>query len=71
MSLSLQSILGAEALAAFEIPGVVARGLPAAAYTSEAFFALENERIFSDSWVFAGLAHELEVESCVSPDRSR
>ncbi len=28
MSLSLQSILGAEALAAFEIPGVVARGLP-------------------------------------------
>ena len=26
MSLSLQSILGAEALAAFEIPGVVARG---------------------------------------------
>ena len=71
MSLSLQSILGAEALAAFEIPGVVARRLPAAAYTSEAFFALENERIFSDSWVFAGLAHELEVESCVSPDRSR
>ena len=39
MSLSLQSILGAEALAAFEAPGAVARGLPAAAYTSEAVFA--------------------------------
>ena len=40
MSLSLQTILGAEALDAFEAPGPVARGLPAAAYTSEAFFAL-------------------------------
>ena len=59
MSPSLQSILGDEALAAFEAPGAVARGLPAAAYTSEAFFALENERIFAESWVFAGLAHEL------------
>ncbi len=59
MSLSLQLILGAEALAAFEAPGPVARGLPAAAYTSEAIFQLENERIFADSWVFAGLAHEL------------
>ena len=51
MSLSLQSILGTEALAAFEAPGPVASGLPAAAYTSEAFFALENERLFSPSWV--------------------
>ena len=59
MSASLQSILGAEALAAFEAPGPVLRGLPAAAYTSEAFFALENERIFAGSWIFAGLAHEL------------
>ena len=59
MSLSLQSILGAEALAAFDAPGPVARGLPAAAYTSEAFLALEYERVFARSWVFAGLAHEL------------
>ena len=67
MSLSLQSILGAEALAAFEARGPVARGLPAAAYTSEAFLALENERIFSDSWVFAGLAHELARPGDVVP----
>ncbi len=33
--------------------------LEAEAYTSEAFFALENERLFSGSWVFAGFAHEL------------
>ena len=67
MSLSLQSILGAEMLADFETPGPVARGLPAAAYTSEAFFALENERIFQDSWVFAGFAHELAQRGDVAP----
>ena len=59
MSLSLQSILGAEALDAFETPGPVAHGLPSAAYTSEAFFALENQRLFAGSWVFAGFAHDL------------
>ena len=56
---SLESILGTEALAAFEAAGPVASGLPGAAYTSDAFFALENEHIFSRSWVFAGFVHEL------------
>ncbi len=67
MSPSLHSILGADALAAFETQAPVARGLPAVAYTSEAFFALENERIFADSWVFAGLAHELARPGDVVP----
>ena len=67
MSSSLQSILGPGTLAAFESPGPVARGLPAAAYTSEAFFALENERIFSASWVFAGFAHEMARAGDVMP----
>ena len=67
MSRTLQSILGDEALAAFEAPGAVACGLPAAAYTSEAFFALENDRIFSESWVFVGLAHELAQPGDVVP----
>ena len=67
MSLTLQSILGDEALAAFEAPGAVARGLPAGAYTSEAVFQLENERIFSESWVFTGLAHELAQPGDVVP----
>ena len=66
MNSSLQSILGAERLAAFETPPP-ARGLPAAAYTDEAFFALENERIFSDSWVFAGFAHELARTGDAAP----
>ena len=67
MSPSLQSILGAEALAAFGAPGPPVRGLPSEAYTSEAFFALENERIFSESWVFAGFAHELARAGDVAP----
>ena len=67
MGSSLQSILGPGTLAAFESPGPVARGLPAAAYTSEAFFALENERIFSASWVFAGFAHEMARAGDVMP----
>ena len=67
MSASMQSILGVETLAAFETSGPVARGLPATAYTSEAFFALENERIFTESWVFAGFAHELARAGDVAP----
>ena len=64
---ALQSILGVEALATFEAAGAVAHGLPGAAYTSDAFFALENERIFSESWVFAGFAHELPRPGDVAP----
>ena len=67
MSRSLQSILGAENLTAFENQGPVARGLPGAAYTSEEFFALEIERIFSDSWVLVGFAHELSRAGDVAP----
>ena len=67
MSPTLHSILGDEALAAFNAPGAVARGLPAGAYTSDAIFALENERIFAESWVFAGLAHELATPGDAVP----
>ena len=67
MSTPLQSLLGAENLTAFESAGPVACGLPGAAYTSQAFFALENERIFADSWVFVGFAHELPRAGDVRP----
>ena len=67
MTPSLRAVIGAEALAAFETPGPVARGLPSTAYTSEAFSALENERIFPDSWVLAGFAHELDRAGDASP----
>ena len=67
MSESLQSILGADTLAAFESRGPVASGLPGASYTSEAFLALENARLFPASWVFAGFAHELSRDGDVVP----
>ena len=67
MTPSLHSIVEPGDLGAFEAPGPVARGLPAAAYTSDAFFALENERIFGESWVFAGFAHELARPGDVVP----
>ena len=58
---------GPRTLAAFEAGGPVAAGLPGAAYTSEAFLALENERVFTESWVFAGFAHELARPGDVMP----
>ena len=67
MSTTLQSLLGAEHLRTFETPGPVACGLPGAAYTSEAFHALENERIFAGSWVFVGFAHEIPRTGDVAP----
>jgi choline monooxygenase len=64
---SLQSLLGAEALAAFDNPGQIATGLPSTAYTSEDFFALENAKLFHDSWVFVGFAHELTKPGDANP----
>ncbi len=43
----------------FHAAGVICHGLPAASYTSEAFWRLERERLFPPAWVFAGFAHEL------------
>ncbi len=66
-SRSLQEVLGARALAAFDKPGAIANGLPSSAYTSEEFFALENARLFHGAWVFAGFAHELEAPGDAVP----
>ena len=45
----------------------VARGLPADAYTSEEFWALECETVLSRTWVCAGFAHELVKAGDVMP----
>ncbi|HEY5645840.1 MAG TPA: Rieske (2Fe-2S) protein, partial [Pseudomonadales bacterium] len=67
MERSLQQILGAEALSSFHEPGPVSHGLPAAAYTSEEFLALENERLFRNTWVFVAFAHELAMPGDAIP----
>ena len=36
-----------------------AHGLPAAAYTDDAFCKIECETMFTQNWVCAGFAHEL------------
>ena len=43
---SVESLLGAAAIAAVRRPIAEARGLPAKAYTSEAFFRLEQTTLF-------------------------
>ena len=45
----------------------IRHGLPAFAYNSEEFHALENECLFSRSWVFAGFAHEIPERGDVLP----
>ena len=67
MSPSLESLIGTEALNRFEEAGPVRAGLPSEAYKSKAFLALENKRIFSESWVFAGFAHELQKPGDAAP----
>ena len=42
-------------------------GLPGAAYTDDAFWELECKTVFSETWVFAGFAHELETPGDVVP----
>ncbi len=60
MNHSLQQVLGKEALAAFDDPGPVARGLPPGAYVSGDFFQLEQASLFRNAWTFAAFAHELK-----------
>ena len=44
-----------------------ARGLPNEAFTSQAFLDLENQSVFSRSWVFAGPASDLPDRGDVKP----
>jgi choline monooxygenase len=43
------------------------RGLPRSAFMSEAFFALECERLFPRHWVFVGHAHDIPETGDVMP----
>ena len=63
----MQSVFDSSFLHHFDEVSTPAHGLPSAAYTSADFFRLEQERLFSDGWVFAGFAHQLARRGDVSP----
>ena len=67
MSLSLNDVAGTNGLEHFKANGAIRRGLPALAYVSEDFWRLENEKLFPNSWVFVGFAHELAKPGDVVP----
>ncbi|MEM1198261.1 MAG: aromatic ring-hydroxylating dioxygenase subunit alpha [Pseudomonadota bacterium] len=54
-------------LAGFTQGGSPSKGLPAEAYTSDAFWRLECDTVLSKTWVCAGFAHELATPGDVSP----
>lgn len=46
---------------------MVKNGLPAFAYTSEAFEQLEKDTLFANHWVFVGFTHQLQKVGDVQP----
>ncbi len=54
-------------LAIFKENDGVKHGLPAQAYTSDEFWQRECEKLFPETWVFAGFVHELAKTGDVSP----
>ena len=67
MSDLLQDVVEAESLVRFLDPGPVRHGLPAEAYISERFFALEQERVFARNWTLCGFVHELPAPGDTAP----
>ena len=67
MPLSLHDIVSAEELRLFYSDASVAHGLPAFAYTDPDYWQLENQRLLSDHWVFAGFAHQIPDPGDVRP----
>ena len=51
----------------FHENGTVRHGLPGLAYTNADFHQLEQQTVFSDSWVFVGYAHHLKKLGDVEP----
>src|SRR5262245_23951485 len=63
----LETLLGAGAVEALRRPLAGARGLPAPAYTSPEFFALERERVFRRHWLSVAFAHDVAAPGDAVP----
>ncbi|MDE0417220.1 MAG: aromatic ring-hydroxylating dioxygenase subunit alpha [bacterium] len=64
---NIRDVLTDEVLSSFDGDIGDAHGLPNAAFTSEAYFALERTLLFARTWTFAGLASELAETGDVRP----
>ena len=56
---TVETVLGAEAIAALRKPIEEARGLPGKAYTSQEFYRLEQETLFPRYWYAVGLTSDI------------
>ncbi|MBT7646694.1 MAG: Rieske (2Fe-2S) protein, partial [Rhodospirillaceae bacterium] len=65
--IAVREILSDGVLSTFDLDITEARGLPNEAFTSDAYFAMEQKRLFARTWVFAGLASELPNAGDVRP----
>lgn len=52
-------ILDEKTIAKLDLPLENARGLPSKAYTSDAFFELEKERLFRGGWMSVAFSHDI------------
>jgi hypothetical protein len=59
MARSFDEILGKDSIANLQKPIETAKGLPAAAYTSQEFFDLEQERLFPRTWMGVAFAEDV------------
>ncbi len=55
-----EAIIGAANIEALRRPIDEARGLPGAAYTSQAFFDLEQECMFRRTWMCVGFESDIQ-----------
>ena len=67
MSLTLEDIADKRELDIFDTHGPLATGLPAFAYAKDAFFSLEQEKLFPNNWVCVGYSHDLPNTGDVLP----
>ena len=63
----MKQVLSESLLKEFDQDTMPKRGLPGAAYVCESFLELENNHLFSRSWVFVGFAHQLPCAGDVLP----
>ncbi len=65
--LSIERLLGKDAIAALRRPIAKARGLPAAAYASPEFFRVEQTRLFPRTWMCVGFASDIPAPGDAMP----